>query len=425
MRLVHEPSKALPLVSMSLALRGGAVHDPAGRDGMARYVARMIRRGGAGMKSTAIEETFDRMGAELLADAGLSYTVVSVEVLERNAERAAELLGKLLAAPSFEADEAEKLKREIAAELVESRDNDRVLAYRALRREAFAGHPYARRVSGQIATTSAITRDEASAHHERLFTQGNAIVGVAGHADEARAERLAGLLLAQLPEGRALVDEVPETAMPAGRKLVFVEKADRTQMQIYVGTMGTRADDDDHTALQVATSVFGGTFTARLMQEVRVKRGWSYGAYARLGVDRRREMMTLSAAPGVADAPACLTLLLSMLEELVEKGVTDDELSFMKAYLSRSYVFDIDTAQKRAQQKIDAHVYELPEGYHARYVERVNGVGRAQANEALARRVSPRDAVIAVVGDWDTLGARIEQAVGGLGSTVRVPYDLE
>lgn len=425
MKIIVEESAAVPLVNMSLAFRAGSLLDPQGQEGLARLAGRMLRRGGGGLSAQQIEEAIDLLGAELSVDTSFGWTAVSVSVLSRNAEPMAELLGKLVAGPSFDGIELGKLQREIEAEIVESRDNDQILASRALRREVFGSHPFSRRIGGYLSTVSTIQPEQARNHHKRVFCKANALMVFSGNVDKKRARALAAAATAGLPEGEPVKDRCSEPTSRPGRHLVFVDKPDRTQTQMYLGTLGAHPHDDDLTALQVATSALGGTFTARLMQEVRVKRGWSYGAYARVGLDRHRELFSLWAAPAAGDAPACLGLLIELLEQWHQEGVEKEELAFVKRYLSRSHVFDIDTAQKRAQQRMTAELYDLPEGYHEGYVERIKAVSRKAANKAIQGRINPKNLVIAVVGSHAELGAVVEQAIPGLTSTTIVPYDLE
>lgn len=425
MKRIIETSAAVPLVSMSLVFRSGSTLDPAGKEGLARATGRMLRRGGAGMTSQQLEETFNALGAEFSADVGFGWTAVGTSVLSRNAEAMAELVGRLVAEPAVDEIELGKLRREIEAELIESRDSDQILASRALRREIFGAHRHARRVGGYIPTVRSLTPEDIRDHHRQVFCKKNAFLVFSGDLSDRRARHLAELLTARLPEGVRPADPTGEPEPRPGRHLIFVDKPDRTQTQMYLGTLGAHPHDDDLTPLQVATSVLGGTFTARMMQEVRVQRGWSYGAYARLGLDRHRETFSMWAAPAASDAPGCLSLLLSLLEAWHKDGVEAEELSFMKRYLRRSHVFEIDTAQKRAQQRLSTEVYDLPEGYHETYTDRIKAVTRKQANRAIQERLDPGNLVIAVVGSHKELGAAVEGAIPGLSSSKVVPYDIE
>ncbi|HVY45641.1 MAG TPA: insulinase family protein, partial [Minicystis sp.] len=153
---VHvEPSDALPIVSVVVAFRSGATHDPPGREGLARLTARMLRRGAEGLSANEIEETIDGLGGEFAADCSASASSVHFEVIRRNLEPFVDLVAKLLAKPAFDKAELERLEREAQAELVEARDSDRSLASRAFRRKLFEGHPYGRRIAGTIPSIGA------------------------------------------------------------------------------------------------------------------------------------------------------------------------------------------------------------------------------------------------------------------------------
>ena len=423
---VHvEASPAIPLVGFSIAFAVGGAHDPDGKEGLARAMMRMLRRGGDGLTGKGIEDAVDKLGGEIGADASMSAVTMSGEVLARNATAFFELVGRLLSRPAFDEAELSKLVRESQAELIEARDNDRGLASRALRRTVFQGHPYARRVAGSIASLGTIGRADVVAFHQQHLNKSNAWITVYGDVDDARGRELAARLIAGLPDGAPTPDPVPEPVRRPGRELVFVDKPERTQAQLYIGTLGTRGDDADHHALIVANTAFGGTFTARLMNEIRSKRGWSYGASSRLSLDRHREGYSMWTAPGEADAAPCLSLQLTMFEELLAEGLTADEVEFAKTYLSRSHVFEIDTAEKRAHRELDAGVLSLPAGYHAGYLERIAAVTVDSANAALRARLSADDLVVAVVGTREASHDAIKAAIPRLARETVVPHDLE
>ncbi len=170
--------------------------------------------------------------------------------------------------------------------------------------------------------------------------------------------------------------------------------------------------------------MFGGTFSSRLNQEVRAKRGWSYGASSGLTVSRVREAFTIWTAPGIEDAAECLKLELDLYERFCADGINQEELGFCQDYLRRSYAFEIDTAKKRLQQKLERALLELPEDFHARFIERVGNVTLADANAAVRRRLDPRNLwVAAVCTDADT-GAGLRAAADWAETRVE-PFDLE
>jgi len=192
-----------------------------------------------------------------------------------------------------------------------------------------------------------------------------------------------------------------------------------------MGEVGSHPRDADHIALHVATTIFGGTFTSRMMRAIRSERGWSYGAYARLPYDKQRDAFSLWTFPAAKDASACIALELELLEAWREKGITPKELAFAKRYLVRSHAFDVDTPQKRVHQKLDVDLFDLPADYHANYIGHVQAVTLDTANEAVRRRVSSDDLVVSVVGTHAEIGEAVASAVPGLSKVEVVAYDAE
>ena len=424
-KLFLEPSSVLPLLSIVVAFRTGSAHDPVGKEGLSRVTARMLRRGSAGLDAMETERAIDRLGGEVSFEVARSSTAVGAQVLARNATPFVDLLAKMIATPAFDEGELARLLRETRAELLESLDNDRGLADRFFRKKLFGGHGYGRTSRGTAASIAALDRDAVRAHHAKHYVRENAIVAMSGDVEPAVAERLAKVIIDALPRGAVPGEVLTDPAPLAGRQLVFVDKPDRTQTQILIGSLGTSAHDPDHVPLVVANNIFGGTFTSRLTREVRGKRGWSYGASSRLGVDRKRHSFAMWTFPAATDAAACIELEISLLEKLLEGGVTDREIKFMQRYISRSWAFEIDTAQKRVHQALDVEILGLPRDYYDKYLEHVAAVTAESANAALRARIDPKNLVIAVVGTAATTLDAVKAKIPSLASDEVVAYDLE
>src|SRR6185436_10005196 len=199
----------------------------------------------------------------------------------------------------------------------------------------------------------------------------------------------------------------------------------RTQTQILIGCLGTHPSDADHLALHVGNTIFGGTFTARLMQEVRAKRGWSYGAYSNLPYDRRRRGFSLWTFPKAADAAACIKLEIELLEKWVSGGVTPKELSWAKRYLVRSHAFAVDTATKRVGQALDEEVYGLPPGYHSEYIDRIKAFSLEDVNAAIKNRITPSNLIVTVLGTAADIQDSVRVSIPNLESTEVIPFDSD
>jgi zinc protease len=420
-----EPGDDVPVVSGTVALRVGAALDPPGREGLARLCARLLRRGAWGWNAAAVDGRIAALGAELWTEVSAFSTFLHFRVVRRAAERFVELVSTLLARPTFEPDEILRLKHVTMAELVAARQSDTSLAERALRRMLFCGLPQGRSVLGTPESLAAISADDLGAHHRRAYVRANAVVAISGDVSADEGEKLALRLLALLPDG-APAPAPPAPGEPArGRRLVFVDKPRRALVPMVVGGLAGHARDDDYVPLLVANTAFGGTFSSRLVQEVRVKRSYSYGVASRLERSRHRETFAIESMPSAQRAAACLALELELLEALCDRGLDDDEVAFAKSYLRRSHPMTLDTPRKRVERPLQAALFDLPEGFHASYLPKLRKVTRRAASTAAAVRLPVRDLVIAVVGTYEDVGEAIERAIPGLADVTRLSADFD
>lgn len=418
-----ETSRALPLVSISVGFKSGALVDPAGKEGATRLLARLMRRTAGGLDASVIDTRIDSLGASLGADVAHSTMVFQATVISRSLDALVDVLVDTLARPSLAEAELERLQRETLAELTDALDDDRGLARRFFRRRFFGTHPYSRSISGTAKSIPSISRADVEGVFKSSFVRENLVFAFSGEIDAERASKIARRIADALPSGTPPRDDTPEPSAVPGRRLLLVDKPDRTQTQILIGCLGSHTRDEDHVALLVANTIFGGTFTARMTQEVRSKRGWSYGAYSNLPFDRRRQTFTMWTFPKADDAGPCLKLELDMLAELREKGVTKQELAWAKRYLIRSHAFAVDTAAKRVGLELDQALYDLPSNYYSAYLERVQAVTLEEANLSVKDRLSTEDLLVVVVGTESGIGSAVRGAIEGLGSAEVVPFD--
>jgi zinc protease len=417
-----ERDASLPLLHVSLSAASGASHDPPGFEGLTRLSARLMRRTAGGRRPFENEAHLDRLGAALGVEVSHSSVSISGSCLSRSIAELCVFLEDMLEA-GLDSAELERLKRESIAEITELLDSDEQLAQHWFSRGLFGQHAYGRGLLGSERSLQAIGVADVRECLHRHFEPGNVILGLAGDADSLLATTLAQRL-GQGLKGSTVADVCPEPARGLrGRRLLYVDKPERSQNQIVMGCLGTHPRDPDHLAMVVGNTIFGGTFSARLTQEVRSRRGWSYGAYSTLSFERQRQAWGLWTFPGATDAAACVRLELDMVAEFVERGVTSAELDWAIRYLIQSHAFTEDTASKRVGLLLEQRLWGLPEGYFKEFKEKVAGITLGEVNQAIARRVDLDHWLISVVGTYADNGAQIEEAIGELGEKRVVAYD--
>ena len=423
--ILVEENHDLPLVRVQVAVRIGAGDDAAGDDGLTNYASELMGRGAGGRTRAEIDAAFDALGTSLDVASDYDGVTFEVAVLKEKLEPALLLLADVLLRPDFPRGEADKLKRELLAQLDELRDDDGSLVRRYFTRALYGAHPYGRTVIGTEASIGALSLDGARKWHGRALVGSQVIFGVAGDVDANEAAAAITREFAKLPSGgNSAPGERPIVPRRSGMRLTLVDKPERTQSQILMGQPAPRWHEPDFLALQVATTAFGGTFTARLMDEVRSKRGLSYGASARVGQGRGAKALVAHVFPSLEQTPETLELVLRLWREWITDGVTQEEVAFARGYLAKSFAFSVATPEDRLELRTALELAGMPRDFAETFAARVSKVERADAVRALSSHLSPRDLEIAIVSTADELLPKLQEAKLLDGVTVEVvPYD--
>ncbi|NUN14573.1 MAG: insulinase family protein [Myxococcales bacterium] len=384
-------------VFISIVLRSGSLVDPGGAEGMAYLAANTLLLGTREMPRAVFLDELDYLGASLDVSVGKESVILEGEVISRNLDPFIKLLGDVIKFPALSVDEIEKLKRRTVAELEQIRDNDEALCAVFHGRHMWGNHPYGRPGKGTSATIGAIEHGSIASFLTAHVRDSNLIVAAAGHIEPAQLNDLVTRYLAGIP-GEATTIPVLSTPTPAkGVRVFLVDKPERTQTQIMWGHPCIHAGHADYFPLMTANTAFGGTFTARLMREIREKRGWSYGATSRVGVDRQTGSFTMGYAPATKDAVAAIRLGHQLLETFVFEGPSAEELEFSKSYLTNAFPFRIETAAKRLGQMLETELLARPSNFVETYVQNVEAVTLEKAAEAVSRHIQPANITLTVV----------------------------
>ncbi|MGM0575040.1 MAG: M16 family metallopeptidase [Myxococcota bacterium] len=392
-----------PIATFQLTLRTGLLDDPPGKEGLAYLTGEMLLRGAGDLSQERITEELDYLGATLHVATGRDVTSVTGDALVRNLDAFEDLVSTVLLEPTFPQEELDKLKRQTLAQLQQIRDHDPILGQHFFVRRLFHDHPYGRPLRGTEGSITRITREDVVDFYRRRYRSADVLVGAAGDVERDRVRAFAEATAGRLPDEPAPQVDVPAVEGPDGYRVTLVDKPGRSQTQIFVGHPTLHATHEDYVPLQMGNVVFGGTFTSRLSQEIREKRGWSYGAYSFLHVDRNLGTCLLRFYPSKKDAVPALKVADDLFRSLARDGVTDEELEAARSYVVHSHPMRVETAEKELHERLSARLLERPIDWHERFVERVRDVTRDEVNAALRRHLTPDRVVTCVVCTADDL----------------------
>lgn len=419
-----EEQHDLPLIWVQVVVRTGPAADPIGKEGLTRHAFELLRRGAGGRNRADIDAAFDALGATLELVPGYDSIGYAFTCLPRNLEAALALVGDVLAKPALDRDEHERLRREELATLDDLRDDDSALCTRFADRMMLPGHPYGRSALGTERSLTSLTLDDVTGWIARNVVADNLLVGFAGAIAAERAIGLARAAFAEVPERPAPAPLVYSSLMlGSARRTFIVDKPERSQSQVIVGHAAPPPSHEAFLALHVAATAFGGSFTSRLMQEVRVKRGWSYGSSFGAVRARGGHSFRMRVAPAAEQTADTLELILGLWEEATANGFSDDEMQHAKQYLEGGWAFDMETAGARLEQRIGVILLDLPEHAVTELPARLAGISTAQVNAAIRQFWHPEAAVTILTASADEQLDTLAHLP--LGALKVVPYDVD
>jgi len=374
--------RVFPLVTLRLVFRGGALLDPPGKEGLSSLTARMLERGTKSRGHAAIIDAIETVGGTLTAQAGYEGLRLDGTVLGRSLDRWFAVIAETLLEPAFTDEEIALCKDEMLSELALMREEDRDLGETFFRRALWGDSPYGRPAEGTAISLPALTRADVVARWREGMTASRLLAGAAGDLDLEQLSRLLEKHLGKLPEGTPAA-KVESTPRPLrGVEVLLVDKPERTQTQILLGRTAGGPRDADYLPFMIANHAFGGMFTSRFMQEVRVKRGWSYGAYTRLETMPSASTIAAWTFPSNDDTLPAIRLLMDLMASFAKDGISETELLAGKSHLVNAMAFDLETPEAQLARRMHEMLLGLPDDWTPRYLEAVGAATVDRANAA-------------------------------------------
>lgn len=425
LRVVAIEHHETPAVSAQLILPAGKVYEPAAKAGLASATAELLTQGTQSRSAQDIAGAIDSVGGNLSTNASSDAGVVAVRVTSDQLDLGLELLADVVLRPSFPQEEIERWRRQALNALQIQQNDPNYVADVAFLRALFGAHPYGQPSAGTPESLRGLTREDLTAFHQRQYVPNGAILAIVGDirpADAfARAERAFGAWKkGEEPKAPAVT---PGSTGAGGRRIVVVDKPDAVQTQVRVGHLTIPYKDPALFAAEVYNSVAGGGSNARLYEEVRRKRGLSYGAYSDLSPRRMAGSFMATTSTKTESTVEALEQVLGVLGALEQTPVPAEELTARKTFITGSFPLQIETPEGIAGQVLEAMFYGLGRDYLESYRDRVQAVSAADL-QTFARRLDPRASTIVLVGKASEFAEALGRKYGKFETIPAAELDL-
>ena len=392
-------SHELPMVDLRLIFDAGTVREPGGLNGLAVLVNSLLDEGAGGMDATAISFEFERLGAQYGATSGYDYASVSLRSLSDPAllEPALQNLRRVVSDPAFPGKAVERQKRRLLVAIERKRQSPAEIARDAYHAAIYGDHPYALPNDGTRESVTSLQRRHIVDFHRDWYGAGNARLVIVGDLSREQAAELAEELTGELPQGRA-PEPFPAVAPLEQGQEIRIEHPS-SQVHILLGQPGIRRGDPDYFPLYVGNHILGGGgFVSRLFEEIREKRGLSYGAYSYFSPRRGPGPFTASLQTRGDQQEQALQVMQETIRAFIERGPTREELEAAQKNISGGFPLRLDSNSKILGYIAMIGFYGLPLDYLDTYVDKVNAVTIEQIRDAFKRRLQPERFATVMVG---------------------------
>ena len=400
LRVIVISRTGTPLVTAQLVIKNGGEVDPPELAGLGNMLGDLITKGTEKRSATQIAEAIEALGGSLYSSARWDSTRVGVDVISSKVGPAVEILADVVRRPTFKDEEIERLRQQTLDDLTVELGEPGSIARYVAARVIFGDAPYGQPLGGTPESLARIDRNDFVKYHGRWYRPDNAILVVGGDIKPQAAFALAQRYFGdwKKPAEPLPALPAPKPVDSAGPRVVVVDKPDAGQAAVLVTRAGIERKSPDYFRGLVANSVLSG-YSGRLNQEIRIKRGLSYGAGSSLETRRSVGPFVASAQTKNQSAVQVSDLLLGEVSRLATAPVPEVELTPRKAVVVGNFARNLETAAGLVSQVATLAVYGISFDEINRYIGNVQTITAADVQRFAGSRLDAKATSIVIVGN--------------------------
>jgi zinc protease len=399
LRVIVAKTSDLPLVTAELSVRNGAALDPDGEAGLSSLTTDLLSQGTTTRSATQIAGEIESLGGSLGSGAGYDSSAITLSSLSTTLPQALPVLADVVRHPAFAQDEIDRLRQQKLDDLTVTLQQPGSLASLASSRLVFGQGPYGHPSGGTPGSLTRITRADVTAQYARLFRPDQAVLVLTGDIEPEAGFALAEKTFGDWAGPAGPAPQAAPTGPAPARRVLVVDLPGAGQAAVLVAGRSISRRDPDFHAVEVANGVLGGGYSARLNEEVRIKRGLSYGSGSAVVARRSSGLFEASAQTKNESADEVAGLLLSEVARLGAEAAPPVELAARKSTLTGEFGREAATGEGLGRMLSQDVVEDVDPADVDRYIAGTEAVTGEAEKTAAAHMVDPATADIVVVGD--------------------------
>lgn len=401
--VIEQPN--MPIISLDVYFAGGSTAAPQDLPGVAGITGQLITRGTESRSAQDIAGAIEQVGGAVGSSGGSDSLQVGVFALIEDKDLAFDLLADMTLQASFPENEVERERAEWISGLEASLAEPGFVAGRTFGRTLYAGHPYGNPYTFE--SLEAISRDDIVAFYESRRQPDNAVLIIAGAITTEEGLAYAEQHFADW-QGAADAVSYPDLQEQSGQQILLVDRPGSTQANFILGNIGIQGASMDYFPARVMNHVLGGTFSSRLVQNIREEKGYTYsiGSGFSYPADTGRFIVTAAVRNDVI--AATLEEIFAEIERIQTEPLTDEEINDARDGIVGEWVFGLETYQDFVEAVASYKIRGVELDRLNKWLGHIKDVSTDDVLDIANSYIHPEDFIIVVVGDASEIQEQLE-----------------
>ena len=392
--LVEEHS--IPFISLEIRFKGGTSLDLPGKRGATYLMSGLLEEGAGKLDAAGFARARDGLAADFSFDAHGDALSISASFLSENRDKAVELLRTAVEEPRFDQIAVDRVRAQVISIIAGNAKDPNEIAKRTFNRLAYGDHPYGTASTGTTDSVNLLTREDIVNAYHNVMAKDRMFVSAVGDITADELAQVLDTLLGGLPAKGSAMPKRAKVQLTGGVTLVDLPTP---QSVAVFGQRGIKRDDPEFFTAYVMNQIFGaGGFTSRLTDEVREKRGLTYGVSTFLASYDLAELYMGSVASSNDRIAKAIKVIRAEWAKLADKGVTEEELVAAKKYLTGAYPLRFDGNSRIAGILVNMQLDGLSADYIKTRNDKINAVTVDDIARLAKKMIKPDQLRIVVVG---------------------------
>ena len=409
--------ESLPYLTLDLLTPLGSILDPKSKEGLSYIMSQSLSRGTKTRTAQEISKELEQLGSQFISSTSKDYTVFSADTLSWNTDKLLHLFSDVLLHPSFNPKDIAFIKNQTISIIQKKPESSASFARSAFGEILFKDSPYKHGAIGYKKSINNIEVSDVLQHYKKHLLPETSTLGITGRYPKDIKQKLEKAFAEWKPQKKRQffsdwIKKNPSTLL--SRELnqkdrhIIIHREGQVQSNIFIGFVSIPRSSNDFLAFQVANIVLGGgMFSARLMDEIREKLGYTYTIRSSLNPLRQSGIYSIVTPTRLDVTGKAVTRIQELLTDFYEKGITEEEMTNAKEYYRVSLMKALEKPESRLSRRMTLEYMGVPYDFN-NLEKRLNQISLSHIQKIIKKHFSPSGLTTVIFSDYNKIKSQFK-----------------